>query len=62
MLLGERLDELDNMETTERNKELVTALLAGNMFDWGAKEVVDLMETGNFGFRQARAKIPGKYI
>ncbi|KAG8277193.1 Pantothenate kinase 4 [Homalodisca vitripennis] len=28
------------------------------MFDWGAKEVVDLMEAGGFGFKQARDRIP----
>lgn len=48
------------MADTERNIELITAVLAGNMFDWGAKEVVELMETGKFGFKQAREKVPGK--
>lgn len=60
--LASRLEELDRMETIERNIELVTAVLAGNMFDWGAREVVDLMETGKFGFKQAREKVPGKLL
>lgn len=50
------------MPQAERYSELVSSVLAGNMFDWGAKEVVDLMEAGGFGFEQAREKIPGKTI
>ncbi|RZF32049.1 hypothetical protein LSTR_LSTR005953 [Laodelphax striatellus] len=58
-LLRERLDELDGMQSErERHIELVTSILAGNMFDWGAKEVVEIMETKQFGFREARARIP----
>lgn len=34
-------------------------VLAGNMFDWGAKEVASLMETTDFHFEQAQKKIPG---
>lgn len=61
-LLEARLNQLDQLEERERNCELVTALLAGNMFDWGAKDVVDLMEAGGFGFQEARDKIPGTYM
>ncbi|XP_054271885.1 4'-phosphopantetheine phosphatase isoform X2 [Macrosteles quadrilineatus] len=57
-LLPARLTQLDEMPDSERGVELITALLAGNMFDWGAKEVVDFMEKGNFGFKEAREKIP----
>lgn len=57
-LFASRLEELDAMETVERNIELVKAVLAGNMFDWGAREVVDLLETEKFGFKQAREKVP----
>lgn len=52
-----RLDELDE-ET--RQKNLILYLLAGNMFDWGAKEVSVLLETNNFGFEEALSKIPRK--
>lgn len=61
-LLGSRLNLLDQLPDQERNCELVNALLAGNMFDWGAKDVVDLMEAGNFGFQEARDKLPGTLI
>lgn len=37
-------------------------VLAGNTFDWGAKETVALMKTGEFNFRQARNQIPGMNI
>ncbi|XP_046667843.1 4'-phosphopantetheine phosphatase [Homalodisca vitripennis] len=57
-LLPERLAELDTLGERERNIDLATSVLAGNMFDWGAKEVVDLMEAGGFGFKQARDRIP----
>ncbi|XP_075235661.1 4'-phosphopantetheine phosphatase-like isoform X2 [Lycorma delicatula] len=59
-LLGERLVELDKMDTVQRHIELVTSILAGNMFDWGAREVVDMMENKDFGFFEARSKIPDR--
>ena len=36
---------------------LVSGILAGNVFDWGAKEVAALMETSNFGFQEAMEKL-----
>lgn len=36
-------------------------VLAGNTFDWGAKETVALMKTGNFNFKEARKRIPGNH-
>lgn len=45
----------------ERHVELVTCFLAGNIFDWGAKEVTKMLETQQFGFHEAKAKIPGWY-
>lgn len=60
--LPKRLKDLDLMSQDQRNSELISSVLAGNMFDWGAKEVVDLMEAGGFGFEQAREKIPGRMI
>lgn len=58
--LQDRLKELDKLDLKERQKEIVMGVLAGNTFDWGAKETVALMKTGEFGFKQARDKIPGK--
>lgn len=37
-------------------------VLAGNTFDWGAKETVALMKKGDFDFKQARKRIPGMMI
>jgi len=38
--------------------ELATGLVAGNMFDWGAKAVADILEESNgFGLTQAMMKI-----
>lgn len=58
--LQERIKELDSLDPQERSKELVMGVLAGNTFDWGAKETVALMKTGEFNFKQARNQIPGK--
>uniref|UniRef100_A0A1B6EFC2 4'-phosphopantetheine phosphatase n=1 Tax=Clastoptera arizonana TaxID=38151 RepID=A0A1B6EFC2_9HEMI len=60
VLLSKHLDKIDSLDTIDRYKELVASVLAGNMFDWGARDVVDLMETGNFGFEEARKKIPDR--
>lgn len=59
-MLPTRLAELDAMPESERRIELTTAFLAGNMFDWGAKESMDLMEAGGFGLKQAKEKLPGE--
>lgn len=49
------------MEFTERHIELIVGFLAGNIFDWGAKEVAKMLESGDFGFQEARDKIPRKF-
>ena len=62
-LLSTRLEKLDDMEWEERQLSLVEGLLAGNVFDWGAKEVATLMESGeDFGFTEAMNKLQGKYM
>lgn len=53
---------MDSLDLIERQKEIIVGVLAGNTFDWGAKETVALMKTGEFGFKQARDKIPGKNL
>ncbi|KAK7864512.1 hypothetical protein R5R35_003123 [Gryllus longicercus] len=59
-LLEKRLQQLDAMEWIPRQEALVTSVLAGNMFDWGAREVADLMESSDFGFQEAQAKIQSR--
>ncbi|KAF7997892.1 hypothetical protein HCN44_009290 [Aphidius gifuensis] len=58
--LKERLDILDNLEGQEKLNALIIGVLAGNMFDWGAKEVADIMESTTFRFEDAQDKIPGR--
>ncbi|XP_065296776.1 4'-phosphopantetheine phosphatase [Dermacentor albipictus] len=56
-LLPSRLSQLDAMGWRERQEALVTGLLAGNVFDWGAKEVARLLNSGSFGFSEARCHL-----
>jgi len=62
-LLQATLNDLDQLPFKERQETLVRHVLAGNMFDWGAKEVAQLLEdkTVEFGFSQALAALPSKY-
>jgi len=61
-MLEKRLQHLDKMDWFSRQEYLVTSLLAGNIFDWGASEVADLMETTDFGFHEALSKMQGIYL
>jgi len=56
-LLSDRLASLRQMEWRERQEELTVGLLAGNVFDWGAKEVALLMEAGKMDFEAAKRHI-----
>ncbi|KAK9306575.1 hypothetical protein QLX08_002771 [Tetragonisca angustula] len=58
--LKSRITTLDKLEGAEKIKALILGVLSGNMFDWGAQAVADLMETTDFGFAEAQAKIPGR--
>lgn len=57
---GEHVQKLDQLEWKIRQEKLIFYLLAGNMFDWGAKEVAALLEKKNFGFEEALSKIPAR--
>jgi len=59
--LADRLKVLDGLHGRELHEELVTSVLAGNMFDWGAQESAKLMEKGTFGFAEAVAQIQRTY-
>lgn len=58
-----RLEQLDGIEhPRKRWTELAVGVLAGNIFDWGARAIVDMMETSHqFGLDQAVDKIPSLY-
>lgn len=59
-LLKGRLETLDSMPWEEKQEALVVGLLAGNVFDWGAKEVAKIMERGDFGFGEAKSKLEAR--
>jgi len=61
-LLSSRLSEVDEMSHDKQCLELVKGVLGGNVFDWGAKEVAALMESTQFGFNQALAKLQGMFF
>lgn len=46
------LDEIQNFD--ERWEEIIKGVLAGNVFDWGAKAVTDILDTSlKFGLAEA---------
>jgi len=49
-LLPQRLQDLQKMSWDQRQESIALGFLAGNVFDWGAKEVALLMEEGNLDF------------
>ncbi|XP_015678542.1 pantothenate kinase 4 [Protobothrops mucrosquamatus] len=52
------IESLDSLGWEERQFALVKGLLAGNVFDWGAKAVSDVLETEpQFGFGEAKEKL-----
>ena len=57
--LSSRLQHLDGLDSAEASVEVLRGVLAGNVFDWGAKEVVDLMTEG-LNFDQATSKLQRK--
>jgi len=58
--LPARLATLDSLtDKRSRTLQLARGLLAGNVFDWGAKEVADIMEKGDFNFEDAESRLQG---
>ena len=55
--LTKRLAFVDALSPKDRVRELVNGVLAGNMFDWGAKDVADMMIKGELNFQSAGEKI-----
>uniref|UniRef100_A0A8C3G7E8 4'-phosphopantetheine phosphatase n=1 Tax=Cyclopterus lumpus TaxID=8103 RepID=A0A8C3G7E8_CYCLU len=51
---------LEELSWEERQFALIRGVLAGNVFDWGAKAVSDVLESEpEFGFEQAKRKLEG---
>ncbi|KAL7637380.1 UNVERIFIED_CONTAM: hypothetical protein RMT77_012108 [Armadillidium vulgare] len=59
MFLKGRLKYLDSLSWAERQEALIRGILAGNVFDWGAKEVVTLMEKG-LDFNEAGMRLQAR--
>ncbi|XP_055531557.1 4'-phosphopantetheine phosphatase [Wyeomyia smithii] len=57
--LSSRLQRLDELEdTVARWTEIIKGVLAGNMFDWGAQAVSQILESDkNFGLEEALQRI-----
>uniref|UniRef100_A0A8C8RMA5 4'-phosphopantetheine phosphatase n=1 Tax=Pelusios castaneus TaxID=367368 RepID=A0A8C8RMA5_9SAUR len=54
------IESLDSLGWEERQFALVKGLLAGNVFDWGAKAVSDVLDSDpQFGFEEAKEKLQG---
>ena len=51
------LARLHSMEWRERQEALALGILAGNVFDWGAKEVALLMEADKMDFEAAKKHV-----
>ncbi|XP_077583332.1 4'-phosphopantetheine phosphatase [Stigmatopora nigra] len=52
------LTALDALDWEDRQLALVRGVLAGNVFDWGAKAVSDVLETDpEFGFQEAKQQL-----
>ncbi|XP_077168900.1 4'-phosphopantetheine phosphatase isoform X2 [Paroedura picta] len=52
------IESLDTLGWEERQFALVKGLLAGNVFDWGAKAVSEVLDTEpQFGFEEAKEKL-----
>ncbi len=56
-LLPARLSALSALPWEERQKQLAVGVLAGNVFDWGAKEVALVLETKGLDFSDALSLI-----
>ncbi|XP_062889228.1 4'-phosphopantetheine phosphatase isoform X2 [Mobula hypostoma] len=55
------VQNLDSLSMEERQFALVKGLLAGNVFDWGAKAVSDVLETNSaFGFEEAKERLQAR--
>lgn len=60
LLLSERLKELDALPWERRQQALIEGIIAGNVFDWGAKEVAKLLERGQLDFDSAMSKLQAR--
>ena len=56
--LQELLNEVDSLQSIEEKVELlIYNILAGNMFDWGSNQVLEMLKNGELSFETAKKKI-----
>ncbi|XP_022319339.2 4'-phosphopantetheine phosphatase-like [Crassostrea virginica] len=55
--LPQCFQEIDEMDFEDRQLALAKGVIAGNVFDWGAREVTQIMETQTFGFDEAKERL-----
>ena len=60
--MADHLAEMDLLPWREKHETVAKNLLAGNVFDWGAKEAAALMQMPGFGFQQALQHLQSKLI
>lgn len=55
------LEQIDNIEDSKERLFMVSkGILAGNVFDWGAQKVVEMMQSSEgLSFNKAIAQVPG---
>lgn len=51
------LEEIDALEGAERDTRVIKGVFAGNIFDLGAPETIDLFRTGRANFRSALSEL-----
>ena len=59
--LPQCFQEIDEMDFEDRQLALAKGVIAGNVFDWGAREVTQIMETQTFGFNEAKERLQGSF-
>ncbi|XP_041357828.1 4'-phosphopantetheine phosphatase-like [Gigantopelta aegis] len=55
--LVKHLAHIDSLSWHDRQLELTKGLLAGNVFDIGAKEIRKILDAGKFGFEEAKGRL-----
>ncbi|CAG8478211.1 6864_t:CDS:10 [Funneliformis mosseae] len=56
--LQEILNKVDSIQSVEDKIELlIENVLAGNMFDWGSSQVLEMLRKGELSFETAKAKV-----
>ena len=58
--LNDRLNYLKSLDYQEKYEDLIYSVLAGNIFDRGASDIIHLLKDEKFDLAEARKKLPCK--